>query len=110
MHSQIETRRYYCTEAWHEPSDKDDVWAGLKRFIMVKKECESLITAEKSEETRYYITSLKDINLIADGIRGHWQILSEAFCYPKLLPGRLEIPNGILMKDSDNSNPILSCA
>ena len=74
MHSQIETRRYYCTEAWHEPSDKDDVWAGLKRFIMVKKECESLITAEKSEETRYYITSLKDINLIADGIRGHWQI------------------------------------
>jgi hypothetical protein len=42
--------------------------------------------------------------------RRHWAILSEAFCYPKLLPGRLEIPNGILMKDSDNSNPILSCA
>jgi len=69
------------------------VWPGLKRFVMVKKECESMITGEKSEETRYYITSVKDINLIADGIRGHWQILSEDFCYPKLLPGIPEKPD-----------------
>lgn len=74
MHSQIETREYYRVKAWHEPSGDDDVWAGLKSFIMVKKECESLITARKTKETRYYISDLTDIEALAEGIRGHWSI------------------------------------
>jgi hypothetical protein len=42
--------------------------------------------------------------------RRHWAILSEAFCYPNVLPGMLEILNNVLMKASDNSNSILNCA
>lgn len=74
MHSQIETRHYYRIKAWHEPAGKDDVWAGLKSFIMVRKECENLITSRKTTETRYYISDLTDIGVLADGIRGHWSI------------------------------------
>jgi hypothetical protein len=43
MHSQIETRRYYCTEAWHEPSDNDVMmfdWvvaAGFTPYIIATK-------------------------------------------------------------------------
>ena len=74
MHSQIETRHYYRVDAWHEPSGKDDVWQGLRSFVMVRKECESLITSRKSTETRYYISDLTDISVLADGIRGHWSV------------------------------------
>ena len=74
QHGQIETRRYYRAKAWHEPVKKDDVWPGLKSFVMVKKECVNLSTSKTATETRYYISDLSDIGLLADGIRGHWSI------------------------------------
>ena len=73
-HSQSETRDYYRLDAWHEPSSEDDVWKDLKSFILVRKKITSLITGETHTEERYYISDLKDVEVLADAIRGHWQV------------------------------------
>lgn len=72
-HSQVETREFYLTTyiSWFE--DKDD-WKKLKGFICYEKTIYSTITKKESKETRYYITSLKDIGLCADSIRMHWSV------------------------------------
>jgi hypothetical protein len=35
---------------------------------------EDLATEKKTKERRYYISSLKDVELCADAIRGHWSV------------------------------------
>jgi predicted transposase YbfD/YdcC len=72
-HSQVETRRYYLTTyiKWFE--SKAD-WLGLKAFICYEKHIYNTITKKETTEIRYYITSLKDIELCADAIRGHWSV------------------------------------
>ena len=70
-HSQIETRKYYLTTNvnWFFEKDK---WAKLTGFIMYEK---SIIKNDKKTlETRYYITSLKDVKFCAECIRGHWSV------------------------------------
>lgn len=73
-HNQIEKRRYYMLEAYHEPAKKDDVWEGLRRYIRVEKETENLVTQARRLEIRYYISSLSDLPLCAGLIRGHWGV------------------------------------
>jgi predicted transposase YbfD/YdcC len=70
-HGRIETREYFLETdiAWlHQKPD----WVGLNAIGMVKSS-----VWEKDilrEETRYFITSLTDVNKFADVVRKHWSI------------------------------------
>lgn len=72
-HSQVETRRFHlCTSiAWF--TDKKD-WENLKGFVCYEKTIYNTITGKETKETRYYITSLTDVELCAEAIRGHWSV------------------------------------
>jgi predicted transposase YbfD/YdcC len=72
-HSQIETRNFYFTSyiKWFE--DKKH-WKKLKGFICYEKFIYEINTGKESKEIRYYITSLKDVKLCAETIRGHWSV------------------------------------
>ena len=72
-HSQVETRRFYMTRARLGIAQGED-WRGLRNFICYEKNMCSTITGRKTIEIRYYITSLKDVELCADAIRGHWSV------------------------------------
>lgn len=71
-HSCIETREYYMMDdlAWFCDLKK---WEGLKSIVLCISTKEKK-DGSKSEERRYYISSLKDINLLSQGIRGHWAV------------------------------------
>lgn len=71
-HSCIETREYYMMDDLSWFVDKEQ-WSGLKSIVL------SVSTREKKDgsktrEQRYYISSLRDIVLLAQGIRGHWAV------------------------------------
>jgi predicted transposase YbfD/YdcC len=71
-HGRIETRRYWTTSHIDWLSDKAS-WKNLSTIVMVQRE--RLIDGKTSNETSYYITSLKsDAKTIARAIRGHWGI------------------------------------
>lgn len=72
-HSQIETRMYYLTTSinWFEDKSK---WAKLRGFICYEKKIYNTVTGKETKEIRYYITSLKDVELCAEAIRGHWSV------------------------------------
>lgn len=72
-HSQVETRRFYlCTSiAWF--TDKKE-WKNLKGFVCYEKIIYNIITEKETKEIRYYITSLTDVELCAEAIRGHWSV------------------------------------
>jgi hypothetical protein len=48
----------------------------LRSFICYDKSTEDLVTGEKTNERRFYIASLTDVELCADSIRGHWGVES----------------------------------
>lgn len=74
-HSQIETRTYYLMKAYPD-ADRDRKWKKLNSFICFEKQIEKA-DGTSTKETRFYISSLKDIELCADVIRRHWGV--EAF-------------------------------
>lgn len=49
-------------------------WKNLRYFICYEKHTCNVITKEENTETRYYITSLRDVELCAEAIRGHWSV------------------------------------
>jgi len=71
-HGRIETRKYTVLHdvSWLQERHK---WPGLKGIVIVESTRE---TGPKIEsETRFYITSLKDMaDRIATAVRGHWAI------------------------------------
>lgn len=69
-HNQVEKRSFYLASA---KCGKDD-WEKLKSFVCYEKYTCNVITKKEATETRYYITSLKDVELAADVIRGHWEV------------------------------------
>ena len=69
-HSQVETRRFYRVPA----SCGKEEWAGLKSFICYEKHTCNIITGQEQTEYRFYISSLQDVALIAQAIRGHWAV------------------------------------
>lgn len=74
-HGRIETREYYQTGdiKWLEKRDK---WAGLKTIGMVRTTLQ-MKDGTKSEEYRYYISSLpQDIDTFSRAVRGHWSVES----------------------------------
>lgn len=69
-HSQIETRRFYRAPASCGKAE----WAGLKSFICYEKYTCNVITGQEQTECRFYLSSLQDVTLIAQAIRGHWAV------------------------------------
>ena len=70
-HGRVEIREYYLSRdiGWLEQKEE---WAGLQAIGMVKTK---VMEGEKeSEFTRYFITSLTDINEFAYAVRKHWSI------------------------------------
>ncbi len=50
-------------------------WAGIKAVIRFDKRTEKINTGKKTQETRYYITSLDgDAQICGKAIREHWQV------------------------------------
>lgn len=70
-HGRIEKREYQLlTElSWLEQRDK---WKGLKGLGCVKSTVSE--KGETREFTRYFITSLTDLDEFADSVRKHWAI------------------------------------
>lgn len=76
-HNQEEKREYYLLNIKNffidEKDDDEEKWVGLRNVVCYVK----TITNKKEDkicETRYYLTSLNNIKLCAEAIRGHWAI------------------------------------
>ena len=70
-HGRIETRSYFLETEIDWLHQKPD-WAGLNAIGMVMSN-----VWEKEvlrQETRYFITSLRDVEPFAEAVRGHWGI------------------------------------
>lgn len=72
-HSNIEIREYYITEDISWISQKKE-WVGIKSIAYEKKTIEKKDTT-KTQEERYYITSLgENVEQFSKAARTHWQI------------------------------------
>lgn len=72
-HNKVETRRFYLTTNVKWFHDLNE-WGKLKSFICYEKTFYNIVTGKESKEVRYYISSLTDVELCADSIRGHWGV------------------------------------
>ncbi len=70
-HGRLEKRRYYLTSdiGWLEQRKE---WKNLRAVGMVHSTV--IEKGEEREESRYFITSLTDINAFANAVRSHWGI------------------------------------
>jgi len=102
-HNRIEKRSYYMTTDIKWFADLK-LWKKLKSFICYIVETEDLVTHEKTIERRYYISSLTDIEVCSDAIRGHWAI--ESFHW-HLDVTFLEDDNSTMDKNAFNNLSIL---
>lgn len=69
-HNQVERRSFYLATAKCGKGE----WEKLKSFILYEKYTYDVVSKKEMTERRYYITSLKDAELAADAIRGHWEV------------------------------------
>ncbi len=72
-HNQIEKRRFYMLKV-KQTSKSMLEWQKLKNVVCYEKHMSNIVTGKETLETRYYMMSLKDIELAADAIRGHWSV------------------------------------
>lgn len=70
-HGRIEKRKYYLTNDIEWLNQKRD-WKNLRSIGMVKSIIKE--NGEKREESRYFITSLTDIETFSKAVRSHWGI------------------------------------
>jgi predicted transposase YbfD/YdcC len=70
--SGVAIREYYLTDDISWLSGRKE-WAGLKSIGCVRRTLEKL-NGETVTETRYFITSIKDVELFAQSVRGHWGV------------------------------------
>jgi predicted transposase YbfD/YdcC len=70
-HGRIETRKYYMFTdlSWYEDKSK---WEGLNSLIAV--ESTRTQKGQTTTETRYFITSLTEIESAARAVRSHWGV------------------------------------
>lgn len=69
-HNQIEIRRFYRIAATCGKKE----WEKLKSFVCYEKYTCNIITGIEKTECRFYLSSLQDVELIAQAIRGHWAV------------------------------------
>ena len=72
-HGQVEVRRFFMLKAKQRFNGKIS-WKNLRNFICYEKYTCNIITGKEATEVRYYITSLRDVELSAESIRGHWGV------------------------------------
>lgn len=72
-HGQVEVRRFYMHKAKQRFNGAQS-WKKLRNFICYEKYTCNIVTGKEAIEIRYYITSLRDVELCADSIRGHWSV------------------------------------
>jgi len=72
-HSKLEQRNFYLTDDIKWFAGRKD-WEKLKAFICFEKTITDTSTGEVTEERRLFISSVKDAELCAEAIRGHWKI------------------------------------
>ena len=70
-HGRIEKRQYFLSTEINDFIDSQE-WKGIAAIGMVKSK--RIINNLESFETRYFITSLTDINRFAKAVRTHWSI------------------------------------
>jgi len=72
-HSKTERRNYYCTSniKWFHGKKE---WAKLRAFVCYEKLIHDHQTGLDSVEIRYFTSSVADVGLCAEAIRGHWAI------------------------------------
>ena len=72
-HSKTERRNYYCTSniKWFHGKAE---WDKLRAFVCYEKLVHDHQTGLDSVEIRYFISSVADVGLCAEAIRGHWAI------------------------------------
>ena len=76
-HGRIEIR--HCEQMVVNPTwlAKDYRWAGLKTIIKVTSQVEDVVSGKKTQETRWYISSLGlDAKQVSQAVRNHWQVES----------------------------------
>ena len=74
-HNQLEVREFYLYNlASVDKRGPFLEWQGVETITCMKKSTCHNVTGEKKEETRYYLSTLKDVELIAKTIRSHWAI------------------------------------
>ena len=71
-HSMIEKREFFLVHP--EPDTlRDNKWEGIVSYVCCKKTLTSINKPSvKTIETRFYISSIDDITICSDAIRGHW--------------------------------------
>jgi len=74
-HNQLEERSYflYPLSASEERGRFSD-WKKIHALVCMKKNMIHNVSGKNTKETRYYLTSLKDIGEAAHCIRAHWKI------------------------------------
>lgn len=70
-HGRIETRQYFLSDEIYDFVDTDE-WQGIAAIGMVKSK--RIIDGLATEECRYFITSLTDLDKFAQAVRMHWGI------------------------------------
>jgi len=70
-HGRIEKRYYYLTEEVSWLPQKSE-WSDLKAIGAVRSIVEK--SGKVSEEIRYFISSVTDVNVFANSVRSHWGI------------------------------------
>lgn len=74
-HGQIEECIYTVAKVKVTDDCEFSDWPGMEAIVRYDKRMEKVNTGKKSEETRYYITSLdKDARVCGQAIKEHWQV------------------------------------
>lgn len=71
-HNQVEKREFFRIDG--NKFTEDTEWLSLNSVVCYKKTMFNVIKKTENIEVRYYISSLKNIELIAEAIRKHWSV------------------------------------
>lgn len=72
-HGRIETRTYFLIDDLNT-LPKPELWSGLKSIGMVVSKREDKNSGKVSEQRRYYLNSITDVELFANAVRSHWGV------------------------------------
>lgn len=71
-HNQVEKREFFRIDG--NKFTEDEEWLSLNSVVCYKKTMFNVIKKTENIEIRYYISRLKNIELIAEAIRQHWSV------------------------------------